>query len=145
MATAKSDKVTARIYYDTQEDGDLIYQYFRFVFVNFNHKKYFFDTNYKGYYILEDEMQKKYIGDGEKILFLDKKILFGTALIIITYKKNIENVNYKKSDQFLIEAPIPINDGCLYCEYFVKNNRICKYYNKIGIEIKNNCPDFRQK
>jgi hypothetical protein len=101
---------------------------------------------YLGYHTLEKAMSKYYVGDGENIIF-KKKFKFNN-LTTLTFDKANTSVEIRPeliSAQFMVEAPIPSTHGCLDCEHFRESNRMCMYYQILGIKIRKNCPDFRQK
>lgn len=133
-----------RVYLETQEDNKNIYQNFRLVTSNISLLKYFIDDKYLGYYTLDDSLKDYYIGNGESIIFRDKSIY--NNLIIVTYEKLTPDAKYDSSEKnFEVYTTIPYNNGCLSCEYFVKKDRVCQYIREVGITIKNNCNDFKQK
>lgn len=128
---------------ETQEDHNNIYQNFRLVTSNITLLKYFTDDKYVGYHDLSSELEKYYIGDGENIVFR-KKTVYNNLVVIMYERLNL--IEYDNSEKnFDITTDIPISNGCLSCEYFRKKNRICMYSREIGIKIKKNCDDFKQK
>jgi len=134
------------VYLETQDDSKNIYQNFRLVTSDIRLLTYFVDEKFIGYYILDKEMSKYYAGDGEKIIFRNKK--YFNNLITVTFDKLDKSVKARpeiENVQFEVEAPVPATMGCINCEYFRKSNRMCSYYQEMGIKIKKNCDDFRQK
>jgi hypothetical protein len=140
------NKAQIQVYLETQEDEKSVYQNFRLVTSEFRLLTYFTNEAFLGYHILDQEMAKYYAGDGEKIIFRMK--MYFNNLITVVFDKLEKDAKVRKeivNAQFRVEAPIPATQGCLDCEHFRKNNRVCQYYQIIGIKIRMNCPDFRQK
>lgn len=134
-----------KVYLETQEDSTHIYQNFRIVAPEVHLLRYFTDEMYLGYHALEKAMSKYYVGDGENIIF-KKKFKFNNLTTLTFDKVNITEIRPELiSAQFMVEAPIPATHGCLDCEHFRESNRMCLYYQILGIKIRKNCPDFRQK
>lgn len=134
------------VYLETQDDANNVYQNFRLVTSDIRLLIYFVDERFLGYYILDGEMSKYYAGDGEKIIFRSKKYFHN--LISVTFDKLDKSVKARaeiENAQFEVEAPVPATMGCINCEYFRKSNRMCSYYQEMGVKIKKNCNDFRQK
>lgn len=134
------------VYLETQEDSKCIYQNFRLVASDIRLLSYFIDEKFLGYYILDKEMSKYYAGDGEKIIFRTK--VYFNNLISVTFDKLDKDVKIRDNidnAQFSVEAPVPATQGCIDCEYFRKSNRMCSYYQEMGIKVKKNCYDFKQK
>jgi hypothetical protein len=132
-----------KVYSEIQEDNNNIYQNFRLVASNFQFLKYFTDTRFLGYNILEEEINKHYIGNGENI-FYEKKIIHNNLSTVVYRKVGIVN-NKFDSVQFVVRAPIPVLEGCICCIYWRKKYKRCSYCNEIGLEQKSSCEDFRQK
>jgi hypothetical protein len=131
---------------ETQTSGLDIFQNFRLVTSDFRLLQYFIDDKFLGYHILEKEISKYYIGDGENIVY--RKKIYYNNLFTVVFEKLNENVNCSGeflNAQFTIEAPIPATLGCKNCTYFKKKHRQCSYYQQMGIKMKKNCADFRQK
>jgi hypothetical protein len=124
-------------------DNKFIYQNFRLVTSNNNLLKYFIDDQYNGFHELNEKMEDYYIGDGENILFREKIIYNNLIVVKFEILNNIKFDIEEKS--FDVTTNIPYNNGCLSCDYFVPKDRICKYYREMGIKIKNNCVDFKQR
>lgn len=140
------NKAQIKVYLETQEDSKHVYQNFRLVTSEARLFQYFTDEAFLGYHLLEEKMSQYYAGDGEHIVFRNKS--YYNNLIVVTFdkiddkalvRKNVDNV------QFQVSAPIPATQGCLSCIHFRKSNRLCTYYETIGIVVKENCVDFRQK
>lgn len=135
-----------KVYLETQEDSAHVYQNFRIVAPEIHLLRYFTDEMYLGYHALERAMSKYYVGDGETIIFR-KKFRFNN-LTTLTFDKTNPVVEIRPeliSAQFMVETTIPATHGCLDCEHFRPSNRMCMYYQTLGIKIRKNCPDFRQK
>lgn len=135
-----------KVYMETQINGLSVFQNFRLVTSDFRLLQYFTDDKFLGYHILEKEMLKYYIGDGENIVY--RKKVYYNNLFTIFFEKLNENVdcsNEYLSAQFTIEAPIPATLGCKNCIYFKKKHKQCLYYQQMGIKMRKNCADFRQK
>lgn len=140
------NKAKAKIYLETVEDSTHVYQNFRIVTTAQKFLQYFTSNKFLGYDILSEEMEKHYAGDGENIFFRDKK--YHNNLITVVYEKVNPESTFDKSlenVQFDVEAPIPATLGCHDCIHFRAKNRKCMYYQIIGIDIRTNCKDFRQK
>jgi hypothetical protein len=108
--------------------------------------QYFIDDKYLGYHILENEMAKYFVGDGENIIFRNKTNY--SNLVSVEFEKLNKSAKVPESDkgaQFMVEAPIPATTGCKSCEYFRRKNKMCLYYQQIGINLKESCSDFKQK
>lgn len=145
-AVASVDKAKIKVYFETYEDDNKVYQNFRLVASNEKMLRYFTDDKFLGYNVLSDEIYKYYAGDGENIIFEDKR--YFKNLITVRYKKLDPNATFDaklKSGQFNVYTKIPLLEGCICCEYFRKKNKKCMYYQQVGIDIKKNCKDFRQK
>lgn len=139
-------KAQITVFLDTMQTDSEVQQYFRIEALNVRHLRYFTDDKFLGYHKLQDELAKYYIGDGENIIYYKKQSY--RNVIVVLYKKNVENFvipEEYKDKQFILEADIPSTFGCLNCIYWRKNNRVCTYYKKMGMDIKQNCVDFRQK
>jgi hypothetical protein len=133
-----------KAYVEVQEDDSFIYQNFRLVASNFSVLKYFLESKFSGYYRLEDEINKYFLGDVENIEF-DRKIVQGNLLTVI-YKKKNSNANIRfKEAQFKVRTTVPENEGCRSCTYWRKKNKKCLYYGVLGMKKRENCADFRQK
>lgn len=140
------NKAKAKIYLETVENDTHVFQNFRIVTSAHKFLQYFTDEKFLGFYILSDEMDKYYAGDGEKIFFRDKK--YHNNLITVVYEKVSVNARFDpalENVQFDVEAPIPATLGCYDCIHFRKKNKKCMYYQIVGIDIRTNCKDFRQK
>jgi hypothetical protein len=140
------NKAQIQVYLETQEDEKSVYQNFRLVTSEFRLLTYFTDEAFLGYHVLDEEMSKYYAGDGEKILFRMK--MYFNNLVTVVFDKLEKDAKVREeivNAQFKVEAPIPATTGCLDCEHFRKSNRVCQYYQIIGIKIRMTCPDFRQK
>lgn len=136
----------AKIYGEIQETESEIFQNFRIVVSEPRLLKYFTDTKFIGYENLSDEMGKYYIGNGEDILFREKMEF--RNLIMVKFEKTRPNAEVDESlkeVQFKVDAPIPSNEGCINCIFWRKKNKKCLFYQKIGMEIRTQCPDFKQK
>lgn len=135
-----------KVYLETQENGENIFQNFRLVTSDFRLLQYFTDDKFLGYYMLEKEMSKYYIGDAEKIVYR-KKIYYHNLITVIFEKldKTVKTPKELENVQFIVEAPIPATLGCFSCVYFRKKNRRCLYYQIVGMKIRRNCADFKQK
>lgn len=134
-----------KVYLETQLADKYIYQNFRLVVSDSRLLQYFTDDKFLGYYILEKEMGKYYIGDGENIVY--RKKTYYNNLITVTFEKVAETaiMNELLEAQFSVEATIPATLGCKDCAYFKKRYSQCLYYQEMGITMKKNCSDFRQK
>jgi len=123
-----------------------VFQNFRLVTSDVRFLRYFTDDKFLGFHILEDAMSEFYAGDGEKILYRDK-IYFNNLITVIFDKveKDAEISNKYLEAQFNVKAPIPQGLGCKFCSYYKKQNRTCSYYGEMGITIRKNCADFKQK
>lgn len=136
----------AKIYGEIQETDKEVFQNFRVVVSEPKLLKYFVDTKFIGYENLSAEMEKYYAGNGEDILFREKTEF--RNLIMVKFEKMHPDAQVEESlreIQFTVEAPIPSNEGCVNCIFWRKKNRKCLFYQKIGIEIRTQCPDFKQK
>jgi hypothetical protein len=135
-----------KVYLETQASDENIFQNFRLVTSDIRLLQYFTDVKFLGYHILEKEMSKFYIGDGEKIVY--RKTIHYHNLITVIFEKLDKSVNIKDeflNVQFTVEAPIPATIGCTDCTYFKKKYRQCLYYQQMGIKLRKNCADFKQK
>jgi hypothetical protein len=135
-----------KVYLETQENDNYIFQNFRLVTSEFRLLQYFTEEKFIGYYILEREISKYYAGDGERIVY--RKKTYFHNLITVTFEKIDKTVKAPtelENIQFVVEAPIPATTGCLDCIYFRKKNRRCLYYQVLGMKIRKNCVDFKQK
>lgn len=139
-------EVQARVYLETWGDNDWVYQRFHIVTTAIQFLHYFLDDRFIAFYKLNEAMENYYAGDGEKILFREKKA-FSNSILIKFEKldKNAKFLERLKNDLFEVKAILPITLGCLDCMYWRKQNKACLYYRKMGMEIKNTCKDFRQK
>lgn len=132
-----------KVYLESQEAANEIYQNFRLVASDTRFLKYFLDSRFTGYNILELAMSKYYAGNGETILY-KKKIVFKNLISVVFEKSNL--IEYIPDDtQFEVRAPIPYSEGCISCIYWRKKNKICRFSQKIGIKVKTHCEDFRQR
>jgi hypothetical protein len=139
------DKVNIKVYFETYDDKNKVYQNFRLVASNPAILKYFTNDKYLGYDVLSNEMSKYYAGDGVNIVYEEKK--YFKNLITVKYDK-LKNVDFDenlKVGQFNIATKIPMIEGCICCEHYRKKNKKCMYYQQVGIETKKYCKDFRQK
>lgn len=135
-----------KVYLETQLADKYIYQNFRLVVSDSRLLQYFTDDRFLGYYILEKEMGKYYIGDGENIVY--RKKTYYNNLITVTFERVAEIVsvgNESLEAQFSVEAAIPATLSCKDCAYFKKRYNQCLYHQEMGITMKKNCSDFRQK
>lgn len=136
----------AKIYGEIQETDSEVFQNFRILVSEPRLLKYFVDTKFTGYDRLSDEMEKYYAGNGEDIFFRDKSEF--RNLIMVRFEKTNPSAQVDSSlqnIQFTVDAPIPSNEGCVNCIFWRKKNRKCLFYQKIGMDIKTQCPDFKQK
>jgi hypothetical protein len=125
------------------QDKNFVYQNFRLVTLNARNLRFFTNTKFLAHDILESEMEKYYVGDGENVFFRDKK--YFKNLITVIYEKVNDASIKEESHQFEVIAPLPKTEGCFDCEYYRKKQKKCLYRRKIGIDIVENCSDFRQK
>lgn len=136
-----------KVYMETQtDDSQYVYQNFRLVTSDFRLLQYFTDDKFLGYHILEKEMSKYFIGDGENIVY--RKTVYYNNLITVFFEKINPNATMSSefmNAQFLIEAPVPATLGCKDCTYFKKKYKQCLYYQQMGIKLRKNCADFKQK
>lgn len=140
----KAMDVLAKVYTETIDDGEFVYQNFRITVSNEKFLTYFFDDRYNAYYDLEKKISEYLVGDGENILF-EKKSVYKN-LISVVYRKKDKDLKVKnKNDSFTVKTTIPNNSGCLNCAHFRKKNKVCTYYQIVNIKIVDNCKDFRQK
>lgn len=139
-------KATITVFLDTTQAETEILQFFRLDASDVRYLRYFYDDKFIGYHKLHEALKNYYIGDGENILF-DRKESYRN-IIVVHYKKLVPNIEIDegyKNIEFQVEAPIPGTFGCLDCIYWRNKNRVCMYYKQMGMEIKQNCVDFRQK
>lgn len=134
-----------KVYFETYADGDKVYQNFRLVGTSDKFIKYFTDDKFRGYNVLSDKMEDYFVGDGENIFFLEK--MYHGNLISVIYEKatDVEIPEEYRNGQFEVSTKIPATLGCYDCTHFRKKNKKCMYYSIIGIDIRTNCKDFRQK
>jgi len=140
------DKAKIKVYFETYEDNSKVYQNFRLVASNQKVLKYFTENKYIGYNILDDKIYSYYAGDGNEIVFSEKK--YFKNLITVIYDKLKPNAKFNKdlkNGQFNVTTKIPILEGCACCTHFRKKNKKCMYYQQVGIIPKRYCKDFRQK
>lgn len=140
------DKAKIKVYFETYEDKNKVYQNFRLVASNQKILRYFVEDKFLGYNTLNDKMYNYYAGDGENIVFREKK--YFKNLITVIYEKLVPDANFDPSlasGQFNVTTNIPVIEGCTSCSHFRKKNKKCMYYQQVGIELKRNCKDFRQK
>ena len=136
----------AKIYAEIQETDEEVFQYFRIVVSEPKLLKYFIDSKYIGYENLCTEMEKYYAGNGDDILFREKSEFRNMTMVRFEKTHPAAQVDPDlQGVQFSVEAPIASNEGCINCIYFRKKNRVCQFYQKIGIEIRTQCPEFKQK
>lgn len=136
----------AKVYAEIQETDTEVFQYFRIVVSESRLLKYFTDTKFIGYENLCTEMEKYYAGNGEDILFRDKSEFRNMTMVRFEKMTPTAKVNSELDGiQFTVEAPIPSNEGCFNCLYFRKKNRVCHFYQIVGIDIRTQCPEFKQK
>lgn len=131
---------------ETQESDLNVFQNFRLVTSDIRLLQYFTDDKFLGYHILEREMSNYFIGDGETIVY--RKTIHYNNLITVVFEKfdpNAKISNEYLNVQFTVEAPIPATLGCKDCTYFRKKYRQCLYYQEMGMTIRKNCADFKQK
>lgn len=131
---------------ETQEADLNVFQNFRLVTSDVRLLQYFTDDKFLGYHILEQEMSKYYAGDGESIIYR-KKIYYNNLITVVFEKLDKEATcqeQYQEA-QFIVEAPVPASLGCKDCTHFRKKYRQCTYYQQMGITLKKNCVDFKQK
>lgn len=139
-------EVEARIYLETWDDSDWVYQRFHITTTSIQFLHYFLDDKFVAFYKLSEEMEKYYAGDGDKIMFRDKSMFSNS--ITIKYEKLDKAASYSprlKELSFLVKATLPATQGCLDCIYWRNKYKTCLYYRKMGMEIKKTCKDFRQK
>jgi hypothetical protein len=135
-----------KVYLETQTSDENVFQNFRLVTSDVRLLQYFTDDKFLGYHILEREMAKYYAGDGEVIIY--RKKVYYNNLITVMFEKLKKNANTSSEYmdvQFTVEAPVPATLGCKDCEHFRKKYRQCLYYQQMGIKLKKNCADFKQK
>lgn len=133
-----------KVYVEVQEDDKFIYQNFRLVTSNFSVLKYFLEDKFSGYYRLNDEINKYFLGDVENIEF-DRKIVQGNLLTVIYKKRTEKAIPRFEEAQFKVRATVPETEGCISCTYWRKRHRRCLYYGKMGMTKKERCVDFRQR
>ena len=135
-----------KVYLETQIRDLNIFQNFRLVTSDIRLLQYFTNDKFIGYHVLEKEMLKYYIGDGENIVYR-KKMCYNNLITVVFEKlnKDFSDSNEYSNIQFIIEAPIPATLGCKDCIYFKKKYKQCLYYQQMGIKLRKNCADFRQK
>jgi hypothetical protein len=135
-----------KVYLETQTSNKNIFQNFRLVTSDVRLLQYFTDDKFLGYHILEKEISKFYVGDGEKIVY--RKKIYYNNLITVVFEKLEKNVTVSSEywdAQFIVEAPVPATLGCKDCTHFRKKYRQCLYYQQMGIKLRKNCADFKQK
>jgi hypothetical protein len=140
------NRASVQVYLETQETSSNVYQNFRLVCSELKFLTYFTDSRFIGYNKLESAMDKHYAGNGNDIIFR-KKVYFNNLITVIFDKadKNAKVREEIRNVQFRVEAPIPATQGCISCEHFRKSNKLCIYYQTLGIKTRKNCSDFRQK
>lgn len=137
--------LTAKVYLETIQDGNRIYQNFRIVVSNEKFLYYFFDDRFNAYYDLYREISKHLVGDGENVLF-DSKSIYKNLISISFSKKNPDlDVKLPEDCSFEVTTKIPNNNGCINCRHFRNKNRICTYYQIFLDKLLDECKDFRQK
>lgn len=140
------DVAKVKVYLETREDDSHVYQNFRLVTSDPSLLKYFVEPKFNGYHELSNEMEKYYAGNGETIFFNRKIVL--NNLVTIVFDKTVREVSFDSSItnlQFDVTTKLPNMLGCSDCAYYRKKNKKCLYYQQIGIMIKTNCQDFKQK
>lgn len=139
-------EVQAKIYAEVQETEGEVFQNFRILVSEPKLLKYFVDSKYIGHDKLSDELEKYYAGNGEDIFFREKSEF--RNLITVRFEKTTPDAKVNdelKEIQFAVSAPIPSDEGCINCIFWRKKNRVCNFYQKVGMEIRTQCPDFKQK
>jgi len=135
-----------KVYLETQRSDQNIFQNFRLVTSDFRLLQYFTDVKFLGYHILEKEMSKFFIGDGEKIVY--RKTIHYHNLITVIFERLDKTTNVSNeflNAQFTVEAPIPATQGCKDCSFFRRKYKQCLYYQQMGIKLRTSCVAFNQK
>jgi hypothetical protein len=138
------DEIFAIISLEYKQENNYIYQIIRIKPNKPINLKYFQIEKYKTGRDTWDFIQELYIGDGQNILFEEKKVFKN----ITTIKYRIENKIplELKSKEYKINGFKPIYDGCEYCQYYDKPKKgmpKCKLHKEfIKKRVKRSCQDF---
>lgn len=135
---------TIKITYKLQDDK--IYETIRIQPNKPNHLKYFIDEKYQIGRRVVDLLQEMYIGDGDNIMFEQRKT-FKNATII---KYRIDNyIDVDISDkEFHVKGFKPRFDGCDGCAHLIPSKNgadRCRFYKKFLKRHKKSCQDFLEK
>ncbi len=140
------DPVFANIYISHKRNENKLYQTIRIIPNKPNYLKYFIQEKYRIGRTVHDLLQTLYLGDGENIMFEDRKAFKNST--IIRYRID-EEIDLDLSDQeYHIDGMRPKFDACEGCVHLIhsKNgaNR-CKFYKKFLPRHKKSCQDFLEK
>lgn len=139
--------VSAKIEVEHKKEENIIYQTIRIIPNKPGNIRYFTHPRYRVGRVVEDLLQKVYIGDGENIFFVSQEIFKN----VFTIKYRIDNDNYFfnfKNKSYFVEGTKPKYDGCLSCQHLrnvKKGKDYCSLYKKFLDKYKKSCVDFLEK
>ncbi len=140
------EPIYANITISTKRNDNLIYQTIHINPSKSIYLKYFISEKYKVGRAVHDLLQTLYLGDGDNIMFEDRKTFKNST--IIRYRIDSEIPINLDNHEYHIDGFKPRFDGCAGCAYLVKSKHgadRCKFYKTFLKRYKASCQDFVEK
>lgn len=140
------DEISANIKLTHKRNENKIYQTIRITPNRPNYLKYFIDEKYKTARTVVTLLQELYLGNGDDIMFENRKTFKNATIIHYRIDKEVEVDLSDK--EFHVEGFRPKYDGCAGCAHLIKSKKgadRCRYYKKFLPRHKKSCQDFLEK
>jgi hypothetical protein len=141
-----TEPIFANIKISFKRNENKIYQTIRINPNKPNHLKYFTQEKYRVGRTVHDMLQELYIGDGENIMFEDRKSFKNNT--IIRYRLDHEVDIDLSNQEYHVEGNRPKYDSCDGCAFLIRSKKgadRCKFYRKFLPRHKKSCQEFREK
>jgi hypothetical protein len=140
------EPIFARVSISLVRNDNLIYQTIRINPSKPVHLKYFLSEKYKVGRAVHDLLEGLYIGNGDSIMFQERKSFKNAT--IIKYRIDEEVPIDMKDQEYHIDGFKPRFDGCEGCAHLVHSKvgaDRCKFYRVFLKRYKKSCQDFLEK
>jgi len=138
--------ITGHIEITYKKDEEYVYQMIRIIPNSTKNLHYFIRDRYNLGRKVDDFLMKKYIGDGQKVLFIEDNKF--RSMNTIKYQILDPTVELDLSPQkYFIKGEIPTQDSCLYCKHMRPQGTKmvkCMLYKEF-VKPKLHCIDFYEK
>ena len=137
------EAIYANVSISVKRDGNHLYQTIRINPSKPVYLKYFLLEKYKVGRTVHDLLESLYMGDGNNIMFEDRKTFKNAT--IIRYRVDNEVDIDMSNHEYHVDGFRPRFDGCEGCVFLVKAKKgadRCKFYKTFLTRYKKSCQDF---